>query len=405
MKVSTCRLCKNGSLGRPLLDFGSTPLANEFLHDRVKQDLFPLQVCVCELCGHYQLNEAVSPERMFRHYVYVAGTSSVNVKHFSDYADLLVSKFGVAPGSKVLDIASNDGTMLKQFQRLGMKTLGIDPAKNLADAANAEGVETIAEFFTSSFANSLLQSHGQFDLVTANNVFAHVPDLEDFAKGVQKILAPGGVFSFEVSYFLDVCEKTLFDTVYHEHTSYHTIKPLISFFLNLGMDLFHVQRIPNHGGSIRCFVQHLHGARYKSDVRISQEMDMDRKVHDLSRDVRILGLELREKLRELKSQGKSIAVYGTPAKATTLTYALGIDERFVDFAVDDNPLKQGTYLPGHNIQVIHPKLIFERKPDYLLVLAWNFADSIIQNHSSFEGKWIVPLPELRVVDSIKENLK
>lgn len=399
MKTDTCRLCKVGKLSEPLLNFGNTPLANEFLENSDGQETFPLQVCACESCQHYQLSEAVSPERMFRHYLYVAGTSPVNVRHFDDYAKLVVDKFKLSQTSRVLDIASNDGTLLKAFKRFGMTVLGIDPARNLAEKANSEGIETIPEFFTNSYADIIVSNYGKFDLVTANNVFAHVPDLEDFAKGVKKVLAANGVFSFEVSYFLDVCNKALFDTVYHEHTSYHTISPLVPFFDRLGMKLFDVQYIPNHGGSIRCFVTHSDNDTYKVNVDTSKERDMEYRVRELARDVRILGLELRETLGNIKWVGKSIAIYGTPAKATTLMYALGISPRFIDFAVDDNPLKQGKCLPGTTITVYPAKQIYDSKPDFLLVLAWNFADSIIQNCkiNGYKGKFIVPLPQMKVV--------
>jgi SAM-dependent methyltransferase len=449
MKVFSCRLCK-GNLSEPKLKFPPTPLANEFLKEKVKQDLFPLEVCMCESCEHYQLNEQVDPERMFRNYLFVAGTSPVNVAHFKKYAEDMVQRFEFKPGARVLDIASNDGTLLNEFQKLGMSILGIDPARNLAEEATKNGIPTIPEFFTEEFADKLLKQHEQFDLITANNVFAHVPDMIGFAKGVKKILKPNGVFSFEVSYFGDVCDKTLFDTVYHEHTSYHTIKPLISFFDTHGLELFDVEKISNHGGSIRVFVQHKgdnrnievsyhhtqvcracgyggcetrcgrrdfdplpkrfenKGLSTRAKNLFIQEQLINQKVKDLQKNIKYLGLELREKLRDYKDQGKSIAIYGTPAKATTLMYALGIKEEWIDFAVDDAPLKQGTFTPGKHIPVYTSQAIIERKPDVLLILAWNFSESIIKNckklwqdNHPLVGKYryptfVTPLPELKV---------
>ena len=399
MKIDKCRLCLTGDLSEPKLKFPPTPLANEFLKESQEQDLFPLDVCVCLSCGHYQLNEQVEPERLFRNYLFVAGTSPVNVEHFRKYAKDTISRFDLGPGSRVLDIASNDGTLLKHFRDQGMSVLGIDPARNLAETANKNGIPTISEFFTEKFADFMVKEYGKFDLITANNVFAHVPNLNDFARGVKKLLKPGGWFVFEVSYFLDVCDKTLFDTCYHEHMSYHTVMPLVKFFYDLGMDLTFVDHIDNHGGSIRVSVvnqEHSPGGRlFFIGEMLEREKDIAQKVERLSENIKSLGLQLRDKLQLYKSQRKSIAIYGVPAKATTLMYALDIDEELIDFSGDDAPLKQGTFTPGKHIPVLAPSAIYEKKPDVLLVLAWNFAPSIIKQHSEFKGIWLVPIPELK----------
>ena len=400
MKIDKCRLCKS-PLNPPVLTLPPTPLANEFVKSLESQDVFPLEICPCSVCGHYQLNESVDPERLFRNYLFVAGTSLINVEHFKQYAIHMVDKFDLKKNSKVLDIASNDGVLLQHFKDLGMDILGIDPAKNIAAEANKNGIPTIPEFFTNQYADQILKEYGQFDVITANNIFAHVPDLADFAMGIKKLLAPQGVFSFEVSYFADVCDHTLFDTIYHEHSSYHTMKPLYSFFQSHGMEVFDAEKISNHGGSIRVFVRKRHSGKwhYSEDIRLhvlsKQEENIEEKVAALQKNIMYLGLQLREKLRDYREQGKSIAIYGTPAKATTLMYALGIKKEWIDFAVDDAPLKQGTFTPGLHIPVLPTSTIYEKKPDVLLVLAWNFADSIMKKHSKFRGTWIVPIPELK----------
>lgn len=400
MKVYECRLCK-GRLSEPKLNLGSTPLANEFVKEIQAQELFPLEICVCETCGHYQLNQSINPERIFRNYAYVAGTSLVNVEHFRQYAKHMIELFDLKPGNRVLDIGSNDGTLLKQFLDLKMSVLGIDPARNLAAEANKNGIPTIPDFFTEECADKMLKQHEQFHLITANNVWAHVPDMIGFIKGIKKLLKPNGVFSFEVSYFVDVCDKTLFDTCYHEHSSYHTLVPLIKFFKTHDLNIFDVENIPNHGGSIRVFVKHkarrTHHENYPKHLYtlLQQEKNIDNKINKLKNNIMILGLVLHEALYMFKQQGKSLAIYGTPAKATTLMYSLDIDEKLIDFAVDDNPLKQGTYTPGKHVPVYAPQVIYEKKPDVLLVLAWNFAESIIKEHNNFKGTWIVPLPEYK----------
>lgn len=398
MKIYCCRLC-NGKLSEPVLSIPDTPLANEYLKEKIVQDTFPLQICKCILCGHYQLNEQVDPERMFRDYLFVAGTSPVNVEHFRQYAENIINEYKINIGSKVLDIASNDGTLLKHFKDLGMEVLGIDPAINLATEATKNGIPTIPEFFIEAQADKILQEYGQFDLITANNVFAHVPDMIGFTKGVQKLLSPNGVYTFEVSYFGDVVDKMLFDTIYHEHTSYHTLVPLIDFFSNHGLEVIDVVKVNNHGGSIRVYVSH----KGKFPISymginhlINNERHLEDNLHLLQHKISQLGSRLNNTLKKLKNQGKSIAVYGTPAKATTLMYALGLDESMIDFAVDDAHLKQGRYTPGKHIPILHPDAIYEHNPDVLLILAWNFSQSIIENHKNFKGKWIIPLPELKI---------
>lgn len=415
MKVTNCRLCQTGQLSEPKLNLGKTPLANAFVKDKDEpQEEFPLEVCVCESCGHYQLNENVDPEVLFRHYLYVAGTSAVNVEHFRKYAVDMVERFELKPGiSKVLDIASNDGTLLQQFKDLGISVLGIDPARNLAEEATKNGIPTIPEFFTEARADKMLKQHGQFHLITANNVMAHLQGqaLSDFVKGVKKLLTPQGVFSFEISYWPAVVSGSAWDTIYHEHSSYHHITPLIDFFKDNGLSIFKVEHIPNHGGSVRVFIQlkentlnGYEGWMTQDDWEVinnilQKEKNVGQQVEYLSEKIEDLELTLRKQLRELKNQGKSIAVYGFPAKATTLIYALGIKKEWIDFAVDDAPLKQYTYTPGMHIPVLPTSAIYEKKPDVLLVLAWNFADSIIANHKDYKGTWIVPLPELKVIKS------
>lgn len=401
MRVDRCRLCKTGSLSEAKLTFPPTPLANEFLHEPRPQEVFPLEVAVCTSCGHYQLTESIDPARLFTTYSYAAGHSAANVAHFRDSATHLTERFGLSKGSRVLDIASNDGTLLRAFSELGMEILGIDPAENIAKEAQKQGIPTIVGFFTAAEAIDLKEKHGVFDLVTANNVFAHVPDLEDFAKGVKSMLAPEGVFSFEVSYFVDVCDKTLFDTIYHEHSSYHTLTPLLPFFENLGMELFDVEHLPNHGGSIRAYVRN-RGAAIASkgpgqlSELLAEERTIEDKVARLQDKITDLEQKVQKELAALKASGKSIAAYGAPAKATTLMCTFGLDARVIDFVIDDAPLKQGTYMPGTSIPVIASSAIRERKPDVLLLLAWNFADSIMAKYPEFTGIWIVPLPELTI---------
>jgi SAM-dependent methyltransferase len=405
MKQENCRLCLY-PLSEPILKFPDTPLANEFLKTKETQDKFPLQVCCCDNCGHYQLNETVDPERLFRHYLFVAGTSKVNVEHFRKYANT-VYNMDIHSNKKLkaLDIASNDGIFLQHLKDLGVDVLGIDPAKNIADEATKNGIPTIPEFFTEEYSYKILDEYGKFDIITANNVFAHVPDMIGFIKGVRNLLSLTGIFSFEVSYFGDVCDKTLFDTIYHEHTSYHTLTPLVKFLSNHGLEIGSVERIDTHGGSIR-----VHALRddvghssfvnnYSLNIMLAEEKYIQLRASKLAHDIQQLGVDLNNQINTIKQNGQSIAIYGTPAKATTLMYALNIDESMIDFAIEDAPLKQGTFTPGKHIPVFSFSALLEKKPDVVLILAWNFADSIIEKckANGYKGKFIVPLPELRVI--------
>jgi SAM-dependent methyltransferase len=387
-----------------------TPPANAFVSaDRLgeRQETFPLDLFFCEDCTHLQLLDVVDPSVLFEHYVYVSGTSPSFVRHFQQYADSVAALTGPLADKLVVDIGSNDGTLLRPFsERHDARVLGVDPARNLADAATEAGIKTIADFFTPTLAADIVAGYGEAAVVTANNVFAHIDDLGSVADGIRTLLAPDGIFVFEVSYLLDVVEKTLFDTIYHEHLAYHAVRPLIPFLKHHGLELIEAVRVPSHGGSLRGVAQRVGGPRARgASVDDALALEAQSGLERLSTYVEMaerigrLGNELRALLVRLKSQGKTIAGFGAPAKATTLMYHFGIDAGVIDFIVDDNPLKQDTFTPGMHIPVVPATAIEQRRPDYLLILAWNFAESIIAKTASFHdngGRYIVPLPTLKV---------
>lgn len=400
-----CRLCGSLEL-EAALRLTPTPLANAFVSEAARhtpQPVYPLELELCRACGHLQLRDVIDPALLFENYVYVSGTSSSFVAHFERYADELARH--CPPGSLVIDVGSNDGTLLRFFKQRGFRVLGIDPARGIAQAASAAGIETLPSFLTPALAQELVRTRGRAALVTANNVFAHVDDLRGFVAAVRGLLAPEGLFTFEVSYLADVHEKCLFDTIYHEHLDYHTVAPLERFFAREGMDLIRVERVPTHGGSIRGVAQ-LAGAGRARDRSVdelialerSRALDKPETFAEFGRRIGRVGERLRDTLKELK--GATIAGFGAPAKATTLMYHLGIGAHDIEFIVDDSPLKQGLYTPGMHIPVLPPKAIEERRPDVLVLLAWNFAEPIIAKHRDFlrrGGKFLVPLPEVRLV--------
>ena len=391
---------------QPVLTLTPTPPANAFVPANQvgqAQPVYPLEVHFCETCFHSQLLDVVSPEELFSEYVYVSGTSAVFRDHFARYASVVAQRYPLAAQELVVDIGSNDGTLLHCFQARGCRVLGVDPAREIAQQATQGGVETINGFFTPTLAETIREQHGAAALVTANNVFAHIDDLAAVAEGVRALLAPGGVFVFEVSYLVDVLEKTLFDTIYHEHLSYHSVGPLARFFEANGMELIGADRVDSHGGSLRGFAQLKGGpnavAQSVND-RLAEEKELGLNRPEallrfgdritVVRDT-VMGL-----LDDLRGRGAKVAGYGAPAKATTLLYHFGIGPETLEYIVDDSPLKQGLYTPGLHIPVL-PATALETQPvDCLFILAWNFADSIMENLNPFRaagGQFLVPLPE------------
>ena len=409
VRRADCRLCGSTAL-ELVISLRPTPPANAFVTAGLvgqPQECFPLQVYLCNQCSHAQLLDVVDPQELFSNYVYVSGTSPSFVKHFENYADQLVRAYQPASGALVVDIGSNDGTMLACFKRRGLRVLGIDPARAIAEAATAAGIETWAAFFQPEVANRIVEEHGTAKLLTANNVFAHADNLAQMAESVRAVLAPDGVFTFEVSYLADVYNDTLFDTIYHEHLSYHSVKPLVGFFFRHGLELIRVDRVPSHGGSIRGHVQHC-GGPHPKDNSVAQLSELEENLGlDKADTLRQFGAKIdvvRDALvgllRQLKSDGKRIAGFGAPAKATTLMYHFGLGPDQIEFIVDDSPLKQGLYTPGMHIPVLPSSELLVRQPDYTVVLAWNFAEAIVtQNHEFLHagGHFIVPLPILRVI--------
>lgn len=407
LRRSRCRLCESSDLVGAL-QLTPTPPANAFVATPdVAQEVYPLDVFFCQSCSHLQLLDVVDPAILFRDYVYVSSTSPVFVKHFEEYAKAVVHTVCLRPGSLVIEIGSNDGLMLKSLKAQGCRVLGIDPAVEIARRATESGIETLPTFFSSALAADLVRERGRADVVIANNVLAHIDDLDDVVRGVGAVLADRGYLVFEVSYLLDVIEGTLFDTIYHEHLAYHSVKPLRTFLKKHDLELVDVQRVKSHGGSIRVFAQKASGdCVVSSSVQDLVDLEESRKLDQLStfvafgQHVQDLGRTLRRALVELKDAGKSVAAYGAPAKATTLMYHFGLDGNMIDFIVDDSPYKQGKFSPGLHIPVVPASAIRERRPDFLLVLAWNFADSIIdksQEYTAGGGHFIVPIPQLRIV--------
>ncbi|PHQ80477.1 MAG: SAM-dependent methyltransferase [Coxiella sp. (in: Bacteria)] len=399
-----CRLCRSHNLHK-VFDLAPTPPANAFVDKSAldtKQTCYPLDVYQCGDCAHVQLRTVINPDILFKNYVYVSGTSPVFVKHFDDYAQQLIAHYALSQDDLVVDIGSNDGTLLNAFKTRGLSVLGIDPATAIANKATADGIDTWPEFFNETTVRRILECKSKPKLICANNVFAHTDGLIEFVKNVKQLLADDGIFVFEVSYLVDVYENTLFDMTYHEHLAYHSVIPLQKLFHSEGLELIDTQSINTHGGSLRGIVQH-QGGPHTQTPRVAEfianektlKLDHVETLQRFGDNIDQIKQQLNTKLRALKAQGKKIIGYGAPAKATTLMYHFGLDASILDFIVDDSPLKQHLYTPGLHIPVLPSSAIAEHKPDYILILAWNFADSIIEKNKHLYDlgcQFITPLP-------------
>ena len=403
-KITVCRLCKSNNLEK-VLDFGSTPPANSFLRRsqlKNKEDFFPLVVNFCTNCGQLQLSHAVNPEILFRHYVWVSSTSRVTVAHFEEYARTVFASLKMKKGDLVVEMGSNDGVLLKPFKALGARVIGIDPARNVAARATREGIPTMPNFFNINVAQRILKIQGKATVIAANNVLAHINDLDEIMHAVYELLDNEGCFIIEAPYSIDLVEKNLFDIVYHEHLSYLSIRPLVKFFQRFGMRIFDVVKTPVHGGSVRLFVC-FKGAKHRTKKSVQRFIDLERrkKLHDIetyrtfARKIRKNKIALVSLLKKLKKRNKRIAAYGAPAKSTTLLHYFDIGTQTIDFIVDDSLYKVGLFTPGTHIPVLATDELYKQKPDYVLILAWNFAASIMNMHRKFAvqgGRFIIPVP-------------
>jgi hypothetical protein len=405
---TTCRLC--GALELEcVLPLRPSPIGDALVPPSqlsVTQELYPLDCYLCLGCGHLQNLDVVDPDILFREYTYRTSVSLGLVEHFRNYAAACVESLQLVPGSLVVEIGSNDGSLLKAFKALGMRVIGIDPARNIAAAAIASGIPTIAEFFSSNIAAAICSEHGPATLFCANNVFAHIDDMSDIATGIRTVLGPQAVFVFEVSYILDMIDNMVFDTIYHEHVSHHALCPLEVFLNRHDLTLFDAMRTGTKGGSIRGFAQPLHTGRRERSERLRQMLaEEDRRGIAEPALYRRWFAEIDQRKRAVLARlddaiaaGGFVAGYGASTTTTTLLYHFELEKRLA-FIVDDNPLKQGMFSPGAHIPVLPSSELVSRKPDLVVILAWIYADPILRRNRAFiegGGRFLVPLPEMKL---------
>ncbi len=403
MKTNThCRMCKNKNL-KLFFDLGETALANSFLPKEAldkPEPKYPLRVFFCENCGLSQLVDVVEPEILFKNYVYFSSGMPVLPEHFKNYSEEVVNSFMKSKDDLVVEIGSNDGLLLNAIKNFGARVLGVDPAKNIAKIANERGVETIAEFFNEKLAGEIVKKYGKAKVIIGNNVVAHINDHHDLIRGISNLLEDDGVFIFEVPYLVDMFENYTFDTIYHEHLSYLSVKPLTKLFNQFGMELFDVKIFPMQGNSIRGYAGKIGKHRVLKSIEELLKKEEAMGLNDfstylkLANDIAEMKKKVFEILNNLKKQGKKIAAYGAPAKGNTLLNYFGIGPEILDYATEALPSKIGLYTPGTHIPVVNIEEARKNPPDYYLLLAWNYKDAILEKEKDFReggGKFIVPV--------------
>jgi SAM-dependent methyltransferase len=408
--AATCRCCGVGKLDR-ILNLGRTPLANSLLKREELDSLeptSPLELAFCPKCSLVQITETVAPEKMFREYLYLSSFSETMLLHAKAIVGRVISSKALSPLSLVVEVASNDGYLLQYYKQAGIPVLGIEPAINIAKVAQEKrGIPTLCEFFTEALSRKLAEEGRRADVIHANNVLAHVPDLNGFVKGLELVLKDDGLAIIEVPYVKALIDHCEFDTIYHEHLSYFSFTVLDRLFKRHGMAIQDVETLPIHGGSLRIFaVRETPGLHRSAEVaRLLDEESswgVDRLdfYQNFGESVDRLRGNLLGLLRDLKGKGKRIAVYGASAKGSTLLNCFGIGRETLDYVVDRSTVKQGLYTPGTHLPIHSPEKLLEDRPDYVLLLAWNFADEILDQQAEYRrggGRFILPIPEVRVV--------
>jgi 2-polyprenyl-3-methyl-5-hydroxy-6-metoxy-1,4-benzoquinol methylase len=408
---SCCRFC-GARLQYVFVDLGLSPLANKYLkEEEIGRDetVLPLRVFVCGDCLLVQLEEWETPENIFSDYAYFSSYSESWLDHARTYVQAMIERFGIGPKSKVVEVASNDGYLLQYFVERDIPVLGIEPARNVATVARSRGIPTRIEFFGESTARALRREGMHADLLIGNNVLAHVPDLNDFVRGLKILLDDHGVITVEFPHLMRLCDECQIDTIYHEHFSYFSFIAVEKIFAAHALTIFDVEELPTHGGSLRIFAQRTRTGHHPISARVVElrKREVDGGFADLSAYLAFgeRAMQTKQKLIEFltsaKLAGKRVVGYGAPAKGNTLLNYCGVSRELVEYTVDRNPYKQGRYLPGTHIPIFEPERINVTKPDYILILPWNLKREIISQlaHARAWGaQFVVAIPAPQIVN-------
>jgi SAM-dependent methyltransferase len=403
-----CRIC-GGTAFHPILSLGQTPLANALLAEAdltADEPVFPLDLVLCRTCSLVQITLSVPPERLFSHYAYFSSFSDAWVAHARKISLRLVEQRGLGPESLVVEVASNDGYLLQHYQQAGIEVLGIEPADNIAQVALERGIPSLVHFFGQAFARELRDEGRTADVIHANNVLAHVPDLTGVVAGFQTLLAPGGVVVVEAPYLRDMIDHGEFDTIYHEHLCYFSLTALVRLFADQGLTIVDVERLPTHGGSLRIFAEHTRdGVIVQPSVTTLLAEERSWGVLDPARydtfavDAERIRHDLVTLIRDLRSQGRRVAAYGAAAKGATLLNYCGLTADDIEFVADRSTYKHGKFTPGAHVPIVPAERLLERQPDDTVLLAWNFADEILAQQAAYRergGRFIIPVPRVEI---------
>ena len=409
---TACRICGSRNI-KTVFQLTSTPPEDMFVKKEklnVVQDAYPLVLALCENCGYLHLPFILNPEISYSHYLYETKITIGLTKQYQEYADQIISMIGARKGNLVVDLGSNDGTMLEAFKRRGMIVLGVEPSSSIAQVANEKGIPTIIDFFTDSVVDKIIKEFGHAEIITANYMYANIDDLHEFTNNVFKLLSKEGVFIVQTGYHPEQMKINMFDYIYHEHFSYFTLNVLKNLFEKHDLELIDAQKNPAKGGSIRVIAQRVGGKRSVafsvSKILAEEENNMmhcDEPYLTFAKKIESLKKQLNGLINHIENDKKRIVGYGASHSTTTLTYHFDLGTH-MEYVVDDNHLKQGMYSPGNHIIVHPPQYLLEDKPEYVIILAWQYQSQIIAKNQSYlkqGGKFIVPLPELNVID--KEN--
>ena len=407
-KKNYCRFCKS-ELKNIFLDLGDIPSANSFLNeDEIEQERkYPLCVYICKKCLLVQIPEIRTPDELFSNYAYFSSFSNSWLNHAKEYADMMIKRFRLNNKSQIIEIASNDGYLLDFFSRVNISVLGIEPASNVAKTAIKKGIPTLERFFNTKTAHDL-KNNKQADVLIGNNVLAHVPDINDFVKGMKILLKPNGVITMEFPHILQLINQNQFDTIYHEHYSYFSFSVIQKIFFSQKLIIFDVEEIPTHGGSLRIFVKHSENKtlEIKENVQNLIKKENEKGLNDFSTysdfasKIEKIKEEFTKFLEKANKENKSVICYGAPAKGNTLLNYFKINPKLIEYTVDLSPHKQGLFLPGTHIAIKKPSQIKETRPDYIIILPWNLKDEIMEQMKEVKdwgGKFVIPIPEVHIV--------
>ncbi|HVZ27820.1 MAG TPA: class I SAM-dependent methyltransferase [Rhizomicrobium sp.] len=407
--IFACRSC-GAPLSDPIVDLGEQPLANSYLEAgrlAAPEPKVPLRVRVCPACWLVQTDQFVLPENVFSDYAYFSSYSAAWLAHARRYSEAMIARFGLGKDSFVIEVASNDGYLLKNFVERNIPSLGIEPAENVAKVARAAGIPTEARFLGAASANDIAARHPKADLIAGNNVLAHVPDINDFVAGLKILLAPDGVLTLEFPHLLNLIARNQFDTIYHEHYSYLSLAAVERIFTRHGLSVFDVEKLPTHGGSLRLFVQHQDGGRAMSSAvealrAEEKQAGVETRAYyaGFAKEVERAIQGFRAFLTRARSEEKKTVAYGAAAKGNTLLNACGIGRGEIDYVVDKSPHKQGRFLPGSHLEIFAPARILEDKPDYIVILPWNLREEIIgqlPEARSWNARFVTAIPQLKVI--------